>query len=306
MKYLTVKEAAEKWGVSIQMVRKYCRDKKIKRAIQKENSWLIPESTERPGAATAEEVPLPALVKKLSYQKVRNNHFGIYEYIQINMAYSSCRMASNRLTRTQVTDIYRTGKLGHNFENVKVDDIIEIINHISACSHVLDTIMTPLSLDYIRNIHRDLVYGTYADRTNQITAGAFRQRPPKRHTAEAARPERISQELDRLVRGYEKLKPDLQKILDFHVSFEEIRPFPDYNGRVGRLIMMKECLRHNVDMFIIDDKRRREYNHGIDMWDENPLILTETVHEAQERFRNQLDTCRLFEYQRTLNPRKLL
>ena len=90
------------------------------------------------------------------------------------------------------------------------------------------------------------------------------------------------------------------------MSFEEIRPFADYNGRVGRLIMMKECLRHEVDMFIIDDKRRREYNQGIDMWDENPLILTEIVHEAQERFRNQLDTCRLFEYYRTKNPRRLL
>lgn len=306
MKYLTVTEAAAQWEISTVRVRTYCREGRIPNVIHKDKGWLIPEDAEKPGLPSAEEAPLPDLVKKIAYQKVRNNHFGIYEYIQVNMAYSSCRMASNRLTRTEVMDIYRTGKLGHNFENVKVDDIIEIINHFTACCHVLDTVMTPLSLDYIRNIHRDLTYGTFADRTNQITAGAFRQRPSKTYSAGAAKPERISQELDRLVRSYERLKPNLERILDFHVSFEEIRPFPDYNGRTGRLIMMKECLRHEVDMFIIDDKHRREYNNGIDMWDENPLILTEAVHQAQERFRNQLDTCRLFEYCRTQNPRKLL
>ena len=126
------------------------------------------------------------------------------------MAYSFCRMVGNRLARTQIIDIYRTDKLGHDFENVKADDTIEIINHFTACSHVLDTVMTPLNLDYIRNVHRDLTYGTYADRTNQITAGAFRQCASKARTSEAARPERISQELERLVRSYEKLKPNLE------------------------------------------------------------------------------------------------
>ncbi len=158
----------------------------------------------------------------------------------------------------------------------------------------------------IRNIHRDLTYGTYAARSNRIVAGAFRSRPPKAHATGAAKPERISLELDRLIRGYEKLKPNLEGVLSFHVAFEEIRPFSDYNGRVGRLILMKECLRHGIDPFIFDDKHRREYNQGIDQWDENPLILTNAVLEAQERFRNQMDTCRLFEYHRTQNPRKLL
>ncbi len=306
MKYLTVKETSEKWGVSIQMVRKYCRDRRIPKVIQKDGSWLIPEDAEKPGTPPAEETPLPDVVKKILYQKARNNHFGIYEYLQVNLAYSSCRMASNRLTRTQVLDLYRTGKLGHNFENTKVDDIIEIINHFAACSRVLDTVMKPLSLDYIRNIHRDLTYGTYADRTNRIVAGAFRMRPPTAHAIGAAKPERISLELDRLIRGYEKLKLNLDGVLSLHVAFEEIRPFSDYNGRVGRLILMKECLRYGIDPFIIDDKHRAAYNRGIAMWDEDPSILTGVVIQAQKRFQNQMDACRLFEYHRTQNPRKLL
>lgn len=306
LKYLTVTEIAAQWEISTVRVREYCRDGRIPKAIRRNRNWLIPEDAEKPGLPPAEEAPVPDMVKRILYQKVRNNHFGLYEYLQVNLAYSSCRMASNRLTRTQVLDLYRTGKLGHNFENTKVDDIIDVVNHFIACAHVLDTVMKPLSLDYIRNIHRDLTYGTYADRTNRCEAGTFRMRAPMAHVTGATKPERISLELDRLIRGYEKLKPNLEGVLSFHVAFEEIRPFADYNGRVGRLILMKECLRYGIDLFIFDDKHRREYNQGIDMWDENPLILTNAVLEAQERFRNQMDTCRLFEYHRTQNPRKLL
>ena len=101
-----------------------------------------------------------------------------------------------------------------------------------------------------------------------------------------------------LIKNYEKISVGLLQILDFHVQFERIHPFDDYNGRVGRIIMMKECLRHDIAPFIIDDKRRGAYNRGIVQWDTDPEILQNVVCEAQKRFQNKLDTCQLMQYHR--------
>ncbi len=307
MKFYTVKEMAISWGVSVQLVRKYLSDGRIPGAFLQGKSWLIPENAEKPGLPPREQPDMSQFLKKVLYQQIRNNHFGIYEYIQLNMAYSSNRMASNRLTREQIEMIYRRDRIDPGFEPVKIDDVLEIVNHIDAMNFVISSAMHPLTIEYIKKLHYMLTNGTFSDGRQHFDCGTFRTKSViKKYRETAVAPKQILKTMTSLVLAYEKENADLRKILDFHVRFERIRPFADYNGRVGRLIMLKECLRYGIDPFIVDDKHRALYYRGIIMWDDDPSVLTEAVLQAQKRFRSQMDTCRLFEYHRTQNPRKLL
>lgn len=296
MRYISVKEAAAQWGVTIQMVRRYCQKGMIPQVIQENGGWRIPEGTPRPGMPKPEvvEPKHSSLVNQIKYQRSKNNHFGIYEYIQVNLAYSSNRMASNRLTREQVEDLYRTKKLSVSFEPTKVDDIIEIMNHFICTKEMVDTIMEPLSPSLVRRYHYCLTYGTYADKKHQIGIGEYRKNPNKMGVAA----KHISSKMDELIRAYEAKNIDFDTILDFHVRFEHIHPFDDYNGRVGRLIMVKECLRHGIIPFIIDDKRRGEYNKGIKCWSKDSDVLRNSCLKAQERFNRQLELQRLLQRNR--------
>lgn len=308
MNFYTAKQIAEQWNLSVQQIRKYCKEGKIKSAFQYEGQWLIPENTKPPEMEDTDENQKPPLLKKILYQLERNNHYGIYEYIQINLAYSSSRMASNRLTRQQVQEMYRCKHITPSFESTKVDDIIEIDNHFMCVRYAMENALQPLTVDFVKQIHHLLTYGTYADKRQKVCVGAFRSSPTKLGIPA----EKIQKELTALLRDYEKWSANYEfssvtcedqselliKILNLHARFEHIHPFDDYNGRAGRILMLKECLRHGIDPFIIDDKRRGAYNRGITQWDKNPDVLQNVVCEAQKRFQNQLETCNLMQYHR--------
>lgn len=308
MNFYTAKQIAEKWNLSVQLVRRYCKEGRIKSAFQYEGQWLIPENTKPPGLEDTDENQKPPLLKKILYQLERNNHYGIYEYIQINLAYSSSRMASNRLTRQQVQEMYRSKHITPSFESTKVDDIIEIDNHFMCVRYAIENALQPLTVDLVKQIHHLLTYGTYADKRLKISVGAFRSTPAKLGVP----PEKIQKGLAALLRDYEKWSANyefssvnyekdpevLVKILDFHTRFEHIHPFDDYNGRAGRILMLKECLRHGIDPFIIDDKHRGAYNRGIANWDTNPAFLQYVATEAQKGFQSKMETFHLMQYHR--------
>ena len=294
MKFYSANETAIIWDISGAMVRRYCKEGKVPGAVQTEQGWMIPEGTPKPGAQMVRETPPTPLVKKILYQRERNNHFGIYEYIQVDLAYSSSRMASNRLARQQVEEIYRTNRISPAFEATKVDDIVEIMNHFICMRYVVDNVTTPLTVSFVKQVHHFLTYGTYADQNHKTGVGEFRIKPDKLGIP----PQQINKAMADLIKGYERKAAKLEQILAFHVQFERIHPFDDYNGRVGRILMVKECLRYGIDPFFIDDKRRGAYNRGIAQWDTDPDILQKVVCEAQKRFQNKLDTCRLMQYHR--------
>ena len=294
MKFYSANETAIIWDISGAMVRRYCKEGKVLGAVQTEQGWMIPEGTPKPGAQTVRETPPTPLVKKILYQRERNNHFGIYEYIQVDLAYSSSRMASNRLTRQQVEEIYRTNRISPAFEATKVDDIVEIMNHFICMRYVVDNVTSPLTVSFVKQVHHFLTYGTYADQNHKTGVGEFRIKPDKLGFP----PQQINKAVADLIKGYERKAAKLEQILAFHVQFERIHPFDDYNGRVGRILMVKECLRYGIDPFIIDDKRRGAYNRGIAQWDTDPKILQKVIYEAQKRFQNKLGTCRLMQYHR--------
>jgi Fic family protein len=296
MNYISAAELASKWGVSKRMVQKYCTQNRIPNAILKNGAWFVPENTPKPKREKKKEpeIILPPLVKKIQYQRKKNNHYGIYEYIQVNLAYSSNRMASNRLTRTQVTEMYRTHKISNSFEATKIDDIIEVINHFIAVQFMVDVVMAPLTQTMIKKFHQLLTYGTYSDRQHKLGCGEYRTCAYNLGTT----PDQISSSLSELIKEYEQGTVTLDKMLDFHVKFEKIHPFDDYNGRVGRIIMMKECLRHGIDPFVIDDKHRGSYNRGIAAWTKDADILCSVVKAAQERLQGHMEVCKLMEYNR--------
>ena len=250
MKYVSSKQLAERWKITERSVRRYCQKGKLPGAHLVDGFWVIPDDTPKPKTIPEEPSQLKGPAKQVVAQRSKNNHYGIYEYLQVNLAYSSCRMASNRLTRNQVIELYRTGKISVAFEPMKVDDLYEMENHFQACKYAIDNLLEPLTISQMRTLHSHLFYGTKADRTGVMRTGELRTSSHEYGLP----PTEIHKALNALIKQYEaKKEASLRDILDFHVQFERIHPFEDGNGRLGRLIMVKECLRHQIVPFIIDD-----------------------------------------------------
>lgn len=290
MNYLSVKEAAEAWGVSEQAVRRKCSQGKVPGAIQSNKGWQIPEEIRKPGRTeTSSKKTLPKLANRLQKQKKKKNYHGLYDYVQIYFTYCSCRMASNRLTMDQIELIFRKGKVISRFEPLKVSDCIEVMNHNVCIDYIIDHVMDKLDTKLIKKLHYLLMFGSVDDRLEKVTPGEFRSasvtRPgrilPPNHT--------INSNLRALIKDYESIdNPELSDILNFHVEFEMLMPFSDGNGRIGRLLMFKECLRHGIVPFILDDKNRSTYLEGIKKWSGRRKVLAEVVEVAQDRFEREV------------------
>ena len=301
MDYISASKIAEKWGVSSALVRKYCRDNRIPNARFRDGAWQIPEDAEKPEPLVdAKLVPaLSPLAAKLMRQKKKKNFHGLYDYVQIYLTYSSGRMASSRLTRNQVAAIFKKGKVKESFEPMKVSDLIETMNHCVCIDYIIDHVSTPLTQRMIMKLHYMLMFGTVDQRRKRVTPGVYRGKSFALRNRSLPLAERIQPLLKELIHEYEtKRKIGRTDILDFHVRFEKIFPFEDGNGRIGRLIMFKECLRHNVMPFVIDDKHRKQYLAGIKEWDTDHTTLLQLADEAQERFKAQIALQKLGEYRR--------
>lgn len=296
--FITVKDAAQKWAISEQLVRRYLRQNRIPGAVMDGQSWLIPMDAKKPANASRENIPLPPLAAKLVKQRNKRVRNGIYAYVQINLTYSNNRMASNRLERQQVEDLFRKDKIATAFEPLKYADIIEAVNHFIAVDFMLDNVNSKLTQTFIKKLHYLLKYASYEDRKQLEVPGEYRPRKKTPKFFPVTPAEKITEEMNALLSRYEALPSvTLDELLDFHVKFEKIHPFADANGRVGRLILFKECLRHDITPFILDDKRRTGYLKGLREWDENDTALQVVCREAQERFARQLELQGLLETQ---------
>ena len=290
MDYISAKEAASKWGVSEVITRKYCRQNRIPGAKYQDGVWLIPEQARKPKKIKRRTTPtIPPLAQKLIRQKTKKNYHGLYDYVQINLTYSSSRMASNRLTRNQVESIFKKGKVCELFEPTKASDIVEAMNHCVCIDYLIDNVNAPLSHRLVMQLHYMLMFGTVDHRKKQVVPGVYRSEGVIRRNRPMPPAEKIDNELKRLIQEYEnRKKKDISTILEFHVRFEQIVPFEDGNGRIGRLIMFKECLRNDITPFIIDDKHRSQYLAGLAAWEDDQTMLMRVVIRAQERFTRQL------------------
>lgn len=298
MNYLNANETAARWKITGQLVRRLCREGRVPDAIQKDGVWLIPDDVEKPDRKHYETVVLPPMVKKLQKQKTKRVYHGMYDYVQINFCYSNNRMASNRLMRTQVEEIFKTGKVHVGFEPIKVDDLIEAYNHFACVNYIIENAMKPLTQTYIKHLHKLLTEGTVNVRKNTVHPGEYRKEPCTLGKIKTTPPKNINSQLSALLAEYESLEEvELLQILDFHVGFERIHPFEDCNGRIGRLLMFKECLRHEIMPFILDDKRRTNYLQGLRNWDYDKSALFTPCQDAQKRLSAQIDLQYLREHQ---------
>ena len=293
MNYLSVQEIAEKWGISQRSVRNYCAQGRVQDARLIGKIWYIPEAAEKPERSNRKKNP-PSLLQILREQKAARLPGGIYHKIQIELTYNSNHMEGSRLTRDQTRYIFETNTIGFEKEAVRVDDVIETANHFRCIDLVIDQAGAALSEKLIKELHYVLKSGTSDSRQDWFAVGAYKKLPNEVGGSDTAAPEEVADRIRELLSWYNALpQKSFEDILSFHVAFERIHPFQDGNGRVGRLLLFKECLKNNVVPFIIEDDLKLFYYRGLKEWDREKGYLTDTCLTAQDRFKTYLDYFRI-------------
>lgn len=294
MKYLSVKETAALWNTSERSVRNYCAAGRVPGAFLTGKTWNIPENAEKPERSNKSKPAPQTLADILKEEKRSQIHGGIYHKVQVELTYNSNHMEGSRLTHDQTRLIFETNTVGITEEGVRVDDIIETANHFRCIDEVIESAKSQLSEKFIKHLHFILKTGTSDARKDWFSVGDYKKLPNEVGGRETTLPEKVSAEMKRLLDEYNgKETVTLEDILAFHVRFERIHPFQGGNGRVGRLIMFKECLKHNIVPFIIEDSIKMFYYRGLQEWDREKGYLTDTCLSAQDTFKKYLDYFRI-------------
>ncbi len=284
MKYISVSEAALKWGISERSVRNYCAARRVAGARLVGKTWEIPDISEKPERAARSDKKR-TLLGVLREEKAARLSGGIYHRIQIDLTYNSNHIEGSRLTHDETRYIFETNTIGIKDGVVNVDDIVETSNHFRCIDSVIDNAEKPLSENYIKELHFLLKTGTSDSRRDWFRVGDYKKLPNEVGGTDTTAPKDVSQELKALLASYNGKKAvSIEDIIEFHVAFERIHPFQDGNGRVGRLIMFKECLKHNITPFIIDEEHKLYYYRGLKEWDTERGYLLDTCLSAQDKF----------------------
>lgn len=237
---------------------------------------------------------LSPLLVRLREEKASGLKGGIYHRTQINLTYNSNHIEGSRLTHEQTQYIYETNTIGLSNEPLAVDDIIETVNHFRCIDTIIDTADAKLTQSFIKQLHGLLKRGTSDSTKTWFAVGDYKKLPNEVGGNETCPPEQVADKIGALLVEYNSLdSKDLNDILDFHVRFERIHPFQDGNGRVGRLIMFKECLATGIVPFIITDELKFFYYRGLNEWGHTNGYLTDTCLTAQDQYKSLLDYFRI-------------
>lgn len=294
MQYLSAAEAAKKWKISERSVRNYCAKGRVEGAVLKGKTWKIPADAEKPQRINTKTAKPQTLLEILQHEKAARYSGGIYHKTQIEMTYNSNHIEGSRLTHDQTRYIFETNTIGVTGEAVNVDDVIETANHFRCIDLIIGKAKAVLTEKFIKELHLILKNGTSDSRQEWFAVGEYKKMPNEVGGMATTLPEDVTAEMRALLTAYntKKLKT-LNDILDFHVRFERIHPFQDGNGRVGRLIMFKECLKYSIVPFIIEDNLKMFYYRGLKEWDREKGYLTDTCLTAQDRYKAYLDYFRI-------------
>lgn len=294
MKYISVSEAARKWGISERSVRGYCASGRIPNAFLTGKTWNIPENAEKPERINKHNDMPQNLLDVLRAEKKAGLSGGIYHKIQIELTYNSNHIEGSRLTHDQTRYIFETNTIGMTDGAVRVDDIVETANHFKCIDTVIENASHQLSESFIKQLHFTLKNGTSDSRNDWFAVGDYKILPNEVGGKSTVLPEQVPLQMKKLLSEYNMIKrKTLDDILDFHYKFEVIHPFQDGNGRVGRLIMFKECLKYNIVPFIISDDMKLYYNRGLSEWKNERGYLRDTCLAAQDKFKTYLDYFRI-------------
>ena len=291
MEMLKCAEIAAKWGVSERSVRNYCAEGRIAGAVLIGKTWYIPANADKPGRRPKQPLTLLEILRD---EMQNNRKGGIYHKVQIELTYNSNHMEGSKLTHDQTRYIFETNTIGLEEESVNVDDIIETVNHFRCIDYVIANATHTLTETCIKELHKILKSGTADSRKDWFAVGSYKRLPNEVGGQETTPPEQVSERMKEMLDRYTALKTvTLEDILAFHVELERIHPFQDGNGRVGRLIMLKECLKHGIVPFIITDDMKMYYYRGLQNWQQERGWLTDTVLTAQDHFKAYLDYFRI-------------
>ena len=293
MNCISVAEAARRWGLSERSVRNYCAAGRVQGAFLAGKTWNIPETAEKPERLNKHEDAPKDLLSRLRAEKKAKLPGGIYHRVQIDLTYNSNHIEGSRLTHDQTRLIFETNTIGA-IETVRVDDVVETANHFRCIDLIIDNAAYMPSESFIKQLHGVLKSGTSDSRLDWFAVGDYKKIPNEVGGKETTAPERVAAEMKTLLAEYnaEKAKT-FDELLDFHYRFASIHPFQDGNGRVGRLLLFKECLRNGIVPFIITDELKLFYYRGLQNWPTERGYLRDTCLTAQDQFKKVLDYFRV-------------
>ena len=280
-KGLTKTALAQELGISSRTIAKIGRGEKIAdHVLEKIAAFLGCKSEE-----LCRSVSDNALLQTLRDEKSIRMPGGLYHELQVRMTYNSNHIEGSKLSEEQTRLIFETSTIDAG-EGIPVDDIIETVNHFRAVDYVIDHAEEPLTEDIIKELHRILKQSTKDSALSWFAVGNYKKRANMVGGRETARPEDVPEKMRALLSGYEALdEVSIDSIIEFHYNFERIHPFQDGNGRVGRLIAFKECLRYGIVPFIIEDSKKAFYYRGLSEWETERGYLTDTCFDGQDTFK---------------------
>ena len=288
MEYISVIQFAEKFGISERTARNYCASGKIEGAFLTGKTWNIPADAVVPQRGATKKVsPLLAALRE---QKASRLKGGIYHRTQIDLTYNSNHIEGSRLTHDQTRYIFETNTIGISDETVNVDDIVETVNHFRCIDYIIDHAKEPVTESLVKQLHLLLKTGTSDSRKAWFAVGDYKRLPNEVGGQETCSPKEVHRLMKSLISDYHRSKrKTLDDILDFHARFEQVHPFQDGNGRVGRLLMFKECLANGIVPFIITDDLKFFYYRGLREWGHINGFLTDTCLTAQDQYKSLLN-----------------
>lgn len=290
MKYITTNFISKTWNLSERSVRNYCEKGRVPGALLIGKTWMIPENTTKPTRQVRHSKAPRNLLISLKREKESQIKGGIYHTLQIEMTYNSNHMEGSQLSHDETRYIFETNTIGYEKKTISVDDIVETVNHFRCIDFVIDSVNQKLTESLIKQLHRILKINTSDSIKHWFMVGDYKLLENLAGGKETTHPNNVALEMKNLISKYsEKDKHTLEEIIEFHVNFEKIHPFQDGNGRVGRLIAFKECLKNNIVPFIILDTKKEFYYRGLKNWDKEHGWLIDTCLDGQDTVKKWLD-----------------
>ena len=285
--YISVTRFAEKYGVSERTARNYCATGKIEGAFLTGKTWNIPADTVLPKKGKAKLSPL---LERLRQEKQGRLKGGIYHRTQIDLTYNSNHIEGSRLTKEQTRFIFETNTLGVTSENTRIDDILETVNHFRCIDYVIDHATDKVTEAHIKQLHRILKANASDSQKDWFVVGDYKKLPNEVGEEKTVEPKSVHKHMAKLISDFNsKGSISLDDVIDFHVKFERIHPFQDGNGRVGRLLMLWQCLQNRIVPFIISEELRLFYCRGIQKWGRVNEFMQDTCLTAQDNYKALLD-----------------
>ncbi|MCM1252083.1 MAG: Fic family protein [Clostridium sp.] len=229
------------------------------------------------------------LLKRFTIEKKKFDRSGIYAYTQRLLAYNSNKIEGSTLTEEQTASLFDNGVLPQSDNYYRAKDVEEMNGHFLMFNKMLDTIEESLSQELIRQFHFELKSGVFEDRANGYAIGDYKKRPNMIGMYQTVKPEDVESEMNGLMKWYDTCRIEISTLAEFHARYESIHPFQDGNGRTGRLILFRECLKNEIVPIVIEDINRDRYLEALKEYRENQTLtkLVELFIEEQEVYREK-------------------